>query len=65
VQLTGDFNCALIFILPGGVFVERMWSDYPNQETLEAIAEVQEMKRNPSLGKPYTDIDEMMRELLA
>ena len=29
----------------------------PNAETLEAI--------DPSLGKTYTDVDEMMRELLA
>lgn len=37
----------------------------PNDETIEAIREVQEMKKNPSLGKAYTDVDEMMRELLA
>jgi len=36
----------------------------PNAETLEAIEEVKRMKANPSLGKGYTDIDEMMRELL-
>lgn len=39
--------------------------DEPNSETLEAIREVQEMKKNPSLGKSYTDVDQMMRELLA
>lgn len=38
--------------------------DIPNAETLEAIEEVQRMKQNPSLGKSYTDIDEMMKELL-
>ncbi len=36
----------------------------PNAETLAAIKEVQEMKNNPKMGKSYTDIDEMMRELL-
>ncbi len=36
-----------------------------NSETLEAIAEVEEMKRNPSLYKGYTDVDEMMKELLS
>ena len=35
----------------------------PNKETLEAIKEVEQMKKNPSLGKSYTDVDEMMREL--
>lgn len=37
----------------------------PNKETIEAIKEAQEMEKNPSLGKSYTDIDKMMRELLA
>lgn len=38
--------------------------DIPNDETLEAIREVQEMKKDSSIGKTYTDVDEMMRELL-
>lgn len=38
--------------------------DTPNEETMAAIREVQEMKRDPSVGKAYTDVDEMMRELL-
>ena len=37
----------------------------PNEETREAIEEVRKMKQNPSLGRSYTDVDEMMRELLA
>jgi DNA-damage-inducible protein J len=32
----------------------------PNVETLEAIAEVEEMEKNPSIGKPYTDVKLMM-----
>ncbi|MCL2693733.1 MAG: type II toxin-antitoxin system RelB/DinJ family antitoxin [Oscillospiraceae bacterium] len=46
--------------IPLDLRVER-----PNQETLEAIAEVQKMKKNPSLGKAYTDVDKMMKELLS
>ena len=38
--------------------------DIPNAETIEAIEEVQAMKKNPSLGKSYTDVDQMMKELL-
>ncbi len=38
--------------------------DVPNEETIAAIREVQEMKKNPKLGKAYTDVDDMMRELL-
>jgi len=36
----------------------------PNAETLEAIEEVKRMKKDPSLGKAYTDVDQMMKELL-
>jgi DNA-damage-inducible protein J len=36
----------------------------PNAETLEALEEVRHMKADPSIGKSYTDIDEMMKELL-
>ncbi|MGO5085824.1 hypothetical protein ACTQ3U_00720 [Oscillospiraceae bacterium LCP25S3_F9] len=36
----------------------------PNAETLEAIEEVQKMKADPTIGKTYTDVDEMMKELL-
>lgn len=38
--------------------------DIPNAETIEALEEVRQMKENPSLGKSYTDVDEMMKELL-
>lgn len=36
----------------------------PNEETRKAIEEVQQMKKNPSFGKSYTDVDEIMKELL-
>lgn len=39
--------------------------EVPNEETRRAIEEVQRMKEDPSLGKSYTDIDQMMEELLA
>lgn len=39
--------------------------DVPNAETQEAIREVKQMKADPTLGKTYTDVDEMMKELLA
>ena len=37
----------------------------PNAETLEAMREVERMKKDPSRGKTYTDVDAMMKELLA
>ena len=39
--------------------------DTPNTETIEAIEEVRCMKNNVSLGKAYTDVDQMMEELLS
>ena len=39
--------------------------DVPNAETRQAIQEVQQMKADPTMGKTYTDVDEMMKELLA
>ena len=39
--------------------------DVPNAETIEAIQEVKKMKADPSLGKTYTDVDQMMEKLLA
>lgn len=38
--------------------------DVSNDETKEAIEEVCQMKQNPSMGKSYTDVDEMIKELL-
>lgn len=38
--------------------------DTPNEETLEAIREVEEMKKNPSMYRSYTNVDTMMEDLL-
>jgi DNA-damage-inducible protein J len=35
-----------------------------NEETMEAIDEVRRMKENPSAYRGYTDVDQMMEELL-
>ena len=39
-------------------------AERPNAETLEALREVQAMKKNPDFGKSYTDVDAMMEDLL-
>ena len=39
--------------------------DVPNAETREAIREVQRMKADPAIGKTYTDVDQMVEELLS
>lgn len=38
--------------------------EVPNKETREAIEETRRMIEDPNYGKSYTDVDEMMRELL-
>lgn len=38
--------------------------EVPNRETREAIEEVQRMKADPTMGKTYTDVDEMMKDIL-
>lgn len=38
--------------------------EIPNAETIAAIEEVQRMKADPTSGKTYNNIDEMMRDLL-
>ncbi len=39
-------------------------ANIPNTDTLEAFAEVESMKKNPSAYKGYTDVDKMMEDLL-
>ena len=36
----------------------------PNAETIQAFREAEQIKRNPNLGKTYSDVDEMMEDLL-
>ena len=38
--------------------------DIPNAETIAAIEEVQKMKSDPTIGKTYSNVDEMMRDIL-
>ena len=40
-------------------------AEKPNAETREAIEEVRRMKADSTLGKTYTDVDVMMKELLS
>ena len=38
--------------------------EIPNSETIAAIEEVQKMKSDPTIGKTYNNVDEMMMDLL-
>jgi DNA-damage-inducible protein J len=39
--------------------------DAPNTETIEAIQEVKQLKASSDLGKTYSDVDQMIEELLS
>ena len=38
-------------------------ADIPNNTTLAAIKEVEEMEKNPNMGKTYKDANELMKDL--
>lgn len=38
--------------------------EVPNAETIEAIKEVEAMKKDPSIGKTYESVDEMIDDLI-
>ena len=38
--------------------------EIPNAETIVAIEEVQKMKSDPTIGKTYNNVEEMMGDLL-
>lgn len=42
----------------------KIGTDMPNEETQEALEEVQKMKLDSSIGKAYTDVDAMIEDLL-
>ena len=44
---------------------EKSEQDEINAATKAALQEVEEMKKNPNMGKTYNDVDVMMKELLA
>ena len=65
MNMTTAFNIFVRQSVRQGKIPFEISLDEPNAETLEAIREVHEMKKNPSLGKSFTDVDKMMKELLA
>ncbi|WP_298481785.1 hypothetical protein [uncultured Ruminococcus sp.] len=46
------------------LFIRGCYADVPNEETLAAMEEVEEMKHHPEQYPGYTDVDEMMKDLL-
>lgn len=69
LQLGLDMTTAVNVFLRQAIFFGglpfEVRTKAPNKETRAALAEVQQMKADPSIGKAYTDVDEMMQELLS
>ena len=43
---------------------DKTQNEVPNAETIEAIKEVEAMKKDPSIGKTYESVDEMFDDLI-
>ena len=43
---------------------EKTQNETPNAETIEAIKEVEAMKKDPSIGKTYESVDDMFDDLI-
>ena len=64
LNMTTAMNIFFYFVVRQGKIPFEISLNQPNAETLEAMEEVEAMKKNPLLGKTYTNVDDMMRELL-
>jgi len=65
MNMTTAFNLFVRQAIRQGRIPFDISLNIPNAETINAIKEVEEMKQNPSLGKSYTNVDKMMKDLLA
>ena len=64
LNMTTAMNIFLKQVVRQGKIPFEISLNQPNAETLEAMEEVEAMMKNPLLGKTYTNVDDMMRELL-
>lgn len=64
MNISTAINMLVKNILRTGKMDIELSYDIPNAETVAAIEEVEEMKKHPEKYKGYTDVDEMMRDLL-
>lgn len=42
----------------------ELHADIPNEETIEAIKEIDDMEKHPEKGKTFNSVDELMEDLL-
>ena len=64
LNMTTAFNIFLRQAVREGSIPFQITVNTPNAETLAAIHEVERMEKDPSIGKGYTDVKQMMKELL-
>lgn len=64
LNMTTAMNVFLKQSIRAGKIPFEISRNVPNSETVSAIEEVQRLKEDSSLSKSYTNIDEMMKELL-
>ena len=62
LNMSTAMNMFLRQVVRQGKIPFEIATDIPNEETIKAIEEVKEMKKNKALGKAYTDVDSMMKE---
>lgn len=65
LTLTAAFTMFAAMVTAQKKIPFEITAETPNSETIKAIEEVRMMKKNPAIGKVYTDVDVMMKELLA
>lgn len=64
LNLSSAINMFLIQAVREQAIPFRVGSPLPNVETLAALLEVEQMKADPKKYKSYTDVEDMIEELL-
>ena len=65
ITMTTAFNLFAKKVVRENRIPFEISGDIPNAETVEAINEVQRMKADPTIGRTYSDVDQMMEDLLS
>ena len=65
ITMTTAFNLFVKKVVRENRISFEISGDIPNAETVEAINEVQRMKADPTIGRTYSDVDQMMEDLLS
>ena len=64
LTMTAAFNVFARIVVRQRRIPFEISMDIPNTETVAALEEVEQMKKNSTSSKGYTDVDQMMKELL-